>query len=261
VNGEYAVAIERLRPLVSIEAVGTRGAVLITAARRYYAACLYALRQEAEARATLERMLREDPDARLDQTQYDTRFVRLFELLLREMQPELDRLRTERVLSREQAETRRAAREALMRELLTHATVDDRAPRELMWVPFGVGQIANGQRVVGAVFLVTELVLVASTVATYFAHQAVTPADGTLEGVEEFTQAQTAQALEITNWVSAGLLGAVAIAGIVHANVTWQPERRRIVPRPMPPEFQGVRIMAGAAPDGTGASVGLRLRF
>jgi hypothetical protein len=29
----------------------------------------------------------------------------------------------------------------------------------------------------------------------------------------------------------------------------------------MPPEMQGVRIMAGAAPDGTGASVGLHLRF
>ncbi len=261
VNGEYDVARDYLHPLVDIANPSARLAPLVTAARRYDAACLFAQRQEDAARAVLERMLRDDPDARLDQTQYDNRFVRFFNLLLRDLQPELERIRTERVLTRQQAEERRAARESLLRDLLTHEVQVERVPRELTFVPFGVGQFANGQRATGVFFLSAELVFTAACLTTFAWHQSIYPAGGSYNA-DEFSRAQLAQGLQITNWISAGLLVTTVVAGVVQANVTWQPVRRRVVvPRPMPPELDGVRLMAGTSPDGTGAGATLRLTF
>lgn len=236
-----------------------RVVALVTAARRYYAACLYAQHQEAAAREMLIQMLRDDPLARLDQTQYDPRFTRSFDLLQRELQPELDRMLTERVLAREQAEATRRAHEALMRELISHEAEIERVPRELMWVPFGVGQFANGQRGLGAVFLALEAALTVTCATTFALHQSIYPPGGSF-ALDDYSQAQLAYSLQLTNWISTGLLGAVIIGGVVQAQIAWQPIRRRtVVPRPVPRELEGARLMAGASSDG--ATLTLRLTF
>lgn len=259
VNGEYDDARERLRPLVNIVAPTPRVSAIVTAARRYYAACLYAQRQEDQARAMLEQMLRDDPFARLDPTQYETRFVRFFELLQRDLQPELDTIITERVHTRDQIEARRRANEALMFELVSHESEIERVPRELMFAPFGVGQFANGQRALGVVFLTLETVLTATCLTTFALHQAAYPLNGRFN-LDQVSEARYAQGLELTNWISAGLLGAAVIGGVIQANVAWQPLRRRVVvPRPVPHELEGAHLVAGASPDG--ATVGLRLTF
>ena len=259
VNGEYDDARERLRPLVNIVAPTPRVSAIVTAARRYYAACLYAQRQEDQARAMIDQMLRDDPLARLDPTQYEARFVRFFDLRLRELQPELDTIITERVHTRDQIEARRRANEALMFELISHESEIERVPRELMFVPFGVGQFANGQRALGIVFLSAEALLTAACLTTFAVHQSVYPANGQFN-LDQVTDARLAQGLEIGNWISAGLLGAAVIGGVIQANVAWQPVRRRVVlPRPVPHELEGAHLVAGASPDG--ATVGVRLTF
>jgi hypothetical protein len=81
-------------------------------------------------------------------------------------------------------------------------------PRELMFVPFGVGQFANGQRGLGAVFLALEAALTVTCATTFALHQSIYPTNGRF-GLDDFSQAQLAQGLELTNWISTGLLGAM----------------------------------------------------
>ena len=238
---------------------------MVTSARKYYAACLYAQRQEMAAREVLVQMLRDDPDARVDQP-FDSGFVLFFAQVLHDMQPEIERIRTERVLSRRETEARRLAREQLLRSLAaTEARVDE-VPFYLTLIPFGVGQFANRQTALGVVFAVTEGLLTATCVATFFAHQSIYP--DYPEGVagryqrEDFATAQLAYGLEWANWISAGLLTATVIAGAIQAGVAWQPTRRTSpMPRPLPPELQNFRLMAGPLGDGSGGGATLRLTF
>ncbi len=262
-------ALAQFRAFLALDPQKPAEAVLLSAARKYYAACLFALSREAEAREALQQLLRDDPDARLDQSQFDRAFSLLFDQVLREMQPEIERLRTARVLSREQAEARRTAREQLVRRLVTTEVREERVPRYLMWFPFGIGQFATGQNVAGGLFLGAELLLLATTVTTLAWHSQFYPSaqGGTFRGPEEslFQQAQLAQGLEITNWVSASALFLVAVAGVAHANVTYRAVlQRTVVPRPMPQELEGARLVAGVggvAGDPRGATLTLRLTF
>ncbi len=265
INGEIPAAMEHLQRVIGLHAPTSRAVVLVTAARRYYAACLFAQRRVDEARDVLRQMLRDDPDAHIDQSQYDRRFVAFLEELYSAMQPELNQLRRERVLTQQQAEERREAREALMRDLLTHETQVERVPRELTFVPFGAGQFANGQTALGIVFLSVETLLTVTCVTTFAWQQAIRPASGQYYP-DEIPQYNVDRALSYTNWASAGVLAAVMISGVIQANVAWQPVRRRtVVPRPMPPELQGARLMVsaspGPSPDGTGLGATLRLTF
>jgi hypothetical protein len=260
-NGEYSRALPVLRALADQEVTTSRQAVLVTAARKYHAACLFAQQQEGIARAELTRMLRDDPDATLDQAQFEPAFLRLFEAVQRDMQPELQRIRTQRVVSREQAEAARRSTEALARHLLTRERQMIEVPRSMMWVPFGVGQFMSGNNGLGVFFLTSELLLMGACAATLIAHQSIYPANGRYD-FEAFDDARLAQGLEIANWVSAGILGAVIVAGMIEANVSYRPMRgTREVPRPLPPELEGFRIAVSSSSDGSGAVGTLRLTF
>lgn len=146
-----------------------------------------------------------------------------------------------------------------MRELISHEAEIERVPRELMWVPFGVGQFANGQRGLGAVFLALEAALTVTCATTFALHQSIYPPGGSF-ALDDYSQAQLAYSLQLTNWISTGLLGAVILGGVIQAQIAWQPVRRRtVVPRPVPRELEGARLMAGASSDG--ATLTLRLTF
>jgi hypothetical protein len=122
-----------------------------------------------------------------------------------------------------------------------------------------VGQFANGQRGLGAVFLALEAALTVTCATTFALHQSIYPTNGRF-GLDDFSQAQLAQGLELTNWISTGLLGAMIIGGVIQSNVAWQPVRRRtVVPRPVPRELEGIRLGAGASSEG--ATLTLRLTF
>ena len=250
INGEYAVAARALRVLADRDLPEPRAAPIVTSARKYYAACLFAQGQEPEARAVLSRMLRDDPDARLDQVQFEAGFHRLFENVLRELQPELEQIRARRVLERQRAETARAARrEAAMRIFTTEQRVST-VPRALTLLPFGVGQFINGQRGLGVFFLVTEVALVAGSVATWAVHTSLYPNDPLLGPgvfIENSDRGDLSEAMRISNYVSLGLLGGTMIVGVALAFFAWQPYRPiGTVPRPLPRELEGVQISLGA---------------
>lgn len=266
IAGNCGGAQPTLRAFITrLDVHNPREAALVTTARKYHAACLYAQRQEVEAREVLTQMLRDDPDARVDQP-FDSGFVLFFAQVLHDMQDEIEQIRTTRVLSRRDVEARRVARELLLRSLAaTESRIDD-VPRILTFIPFGAGQFANGQNALGIFFAVTQGLLTATCVTTFLVHGSIYPyhpgvPSGRYAG-DEFATAQLAYGLELANWVSAGLLVGAVIAGVAQANIAWQPTRRIApVQRPLPHELQNFRLMAGPLGDGSGAGATLRLTF
>ncbi len=260
--GNCAAAQPTFRAFITrLDVNNPREAALVTTARKYHAACLYAQRNEAEARDVLARMLRDDPDARVDQP-FDPGFVLFFAQILHDMQGELEQVRTDRVLSRRDAEARRVAREQLLRSLAATESRVDEVPHLLMAVPFGVGQFANGQTALGVIFLSTEAVLTLACLGTFIAHQVVYPYETAGVYRANFADREVAYSLEVANWAAASALVGTMAAGIIQAFVAYQPTRRITpVPRRLPPELEHFRLAAGPLGEGAGAGATLRLTF
>lgn len=242
-NAEYERAAAALRPLAEASAPSARLRAILPSVRKVYAAALFASRHEGQARAQIETLLREDPSARVDPAQYEAGFVRLFDDTARALRPELDRLVTERVTTANRMEFQRASRQRLAQELLTTELRVERSPRWLAFVPFGVGQFVNHQPIAGGLFLGFETAFVAASVVSLVVHQSlVAPQGVTLRGPENSDRATLATQMEALNYVSLGLLAATVIAGVIHANVQWVPERVRRQRRPLPRELDGVEV-------------------
>jgi hypothetical protein len=261
INGEYTQAVERLRPLAELDVSTPRMTAIVTTARKFLAASLFSQQQTQQARTMLSRMLRDDPDARLDQTQFEPQFVRLFDTVLREMQSEIEQVRISRYVTREQTEARRVARERLLYEVLSTESVTQDVPRALMWIPFGVGQFANGQRGLGIFFLTAETVFSAACLTTFVVYQNLYPSAGVFY-LDQYTTGETAKAVLVANWASAGLLFTFAVAGVVQANMVWEPVRvGRTVPRPIPAPLEGVHLAVWPTVNSSGAGAMLHLTF
>lgn len=260
VNGDYPRAA---RDLVALLARGDSAAVRTVrpVARKYLAASYFALRREADAHQVIVDLLEEDPTARLDPVQFEAAFVRLYDNVVQQMRPTLDRILSERSLAQRQTEVERANRQRLITQFLDTEARVQLVPRWQMFVPFGVGQFANGQSSTGAIFLSLESIFIAGSVAAAIVDQTlaspIRPA-GQWDPTDtvDSERAALAGTMRVLNWTSLALFTATAIVGIIHANVTYAPTRvLDRGPRPLPPALQGLQI--SALPGGAGASLTL----
>lgn len=257
INGEYARATRELEELVGRPST-PQLAVLRPAARKYLAASLFAERHEPEARAEIATLLREDPRARLDPASFEARFVRLYEDVVRSMEPELDRLLLDRAQARRLEENTRDARRALALELLGSEARVEVVPRWQTFVPFGVGQFANRQTGLGALFLSLEATFLLGSVATAIVDQSVqsttTQAGVFVQDTDGDRRANIAFAMRVMNWTLLSAFVATTAIGIWQANDAYVPQRViNRVPRPLPPGLQGLQF--SAHPGGFGASL------
>lgn len=93
------------------------------------------------------------------------------------------------------------------------------APIILRLLPLGIGQFANGDPVFGGIFLGSELVLVGLNIAT-----AVSQGKTCNARNEQCTDIGKETGLFVTQNISAGLIIAVAVFGVVDA-IVWSPAR------------------------------------
>lgn len=93
------------------------------------------------------------------------------------------------------------------------------APIILRLLPLGIGQFANGDPVFGGIFLGSELVLVGLNIATALSQGKTCNARN-----EQCTDIGKETGLFVTQNISAGLIIAVAVFGIVDA-ILWSPAR------------------------------------
>lgn len=257
-EGEYSVAITRLQALLGRQTL--ERSRLLEAVRSYLGASLFLTDREEDAAREFERVLRDNPDARLDALLFAPPVVQLFERTRERLGPELARIRESRQQALLAERQRRAARRRLMLEALGRETVALQVPRWLMFVPAGVGQFANGDTGLGWFFAIAESASLAAGLTGYTLGVIGFPQRGALHTLDDARLGQYT-ALQALNVVGFGLFAVTSIAGILQAHLAYRPERREVRTRPVPPELRGLQLSRTAPHQIRAGAMGLSLSF
>lgn len=245
---QYDEADARFRAMLDPKSGTLRDRALLAQARMLWGAVLYAKGKKGEAEALFERLLLDDPSFDPDPLSYPTDVINAFidtraniRELLRATAQEAARREADR-RAREEADKRREAdRIATLERLAREESVVETHSRLIALVPFGAGQFQNGQKTLGWFFLSSELAFVAVggvAVPVYF--------DQLRRASEAYSNRDSALAqryldsASTTRYVNLGAYGAfalTAIVGVVHAQLTFVPQRRETRPRENPPRL------------------------
>jgi hypothetical protein len=246
---KYDDAEARLRALLDPHSGTLKDADSIADARMYLGASLLAHGKKADAEAVFEQLLRDKPDYQPDSLRVTLQAIDALIDVRSRMREELATILAERVRqaqeekARVEAERQRAAmRLAMLEKLASEETLVHVNSRWLALVPFGVGQFQNGQTALGWTFLAGQSLLIVGSVisqvvTTYNVNQmndAIHSGSSTAIGYHDRAEA----AFVATDLFTAGF-AIVALAGIIHAEVTFVPEHVEIRPRPLPPPALG----------------------
>jgi tetratricopeptide (TPR) repeat protein len=240
--------------------------------RPLYAASLIAIGRVEEADRVIAVILREEPTYRPEPGLFPQQVTDRFIAVRAQLRDELETLareRMERERKRQQALQQARAAEAQriveLERLAAQETVVVERSRWIALVPFGVGQFQNDADGLGWFFAISEALAVAGSIAsaavafdfaavdcrTYVDPDTGEQADcGELES--SFTVART------VNWVSFGSAIALALAGIIEAQISFVPQTTSTRKRELPPK---VRVTPQVEATDTGAALGIQVRF
>ncbi len=237
--GDYAQASKLLSALVEagrFDSLQTRAE-----AYRLLGLSLFYQGRKGEAYSAFLEYLYIDPDAELDPFYVPPAAVSFFEQVKKEAEPRLAPLREQKRAERE-AQQRAAAEEAerrRQRELEDERkrlaqmspSIERRVVEHQFWVtmlPFGLGQLQNGDRALGIFFATSELITGAASAGSAVLIEGLRDnATGRFDNRGPGTTPyQTAQRLDVVKWVGAGLFYALWVAGAIHAAVNYKAEER-----------------------------------
>ena len=269
---KYDEAEARLRALLDPRGGTLKDADNIADARMYLGATLLAQGKKSDAEAIFEQLLRDKPDYQPDSLRVtlqasdaliDVR-ARMREELAARMAEKVRQAQEER--AKVEGERQRAAmRLAMLEKLASEETVARHNSRWLALLPFGVGQFQNGQTTAGWVLLTSESLLVVGSVVgqalTLYnegqMNDALRGGNGTAPGYH----ARAEDAYVAGNIFTAGF-ALVAVTGILHAQITFVPERVEVRPRALPPLSLAPMLLPLSGREGAeGAIFGVRGSF
>lgn len=254
-SGQYEEAHEQFSRLLEpslppcdggpIAACRLTDADLIERTRVLDAASLIALKRPALADAQIENVLRQNPAYAPSPALFPQEVVdRVTEVRgrLREALEKLAEQQAHEALKRRLAEQQaREAQEKWIADVQRLAGQEARVEINSRWlamVPLGVGQYQNGDTRLGVLFTTSELLLGAASlvsgviVQNYYAQFDPTRAcDETCYATLNRDKATAAR----VNQISFSGLMAVALAGIVQAQIAFVPEKVTPLSRPVPP--------------------------
>ncbi|HEX4448783.1 MAG TPA: hypothetical protein VH044_18700 [Polyangiaceae bacterium] len=242
---KYGDAEARLRALLDPGAGTLKDPDTIADARMYLGASLLAEGKKADAATVFEQLLRDKPDYQPDPLRVTLQATdalidarsRLREELAATMAEKV-RLAQEEKAKIEVERQKAAQRLAMLEKLASEETLTERHSRWLALIPFGVGQFQNGQTALGIGFLVVESLAVIGNVVSQVillynenqTNDAVRTGNATAAGYHA-----RAQDAYVAGDLFAAGFAVAAIAGIVHAQLTFVPERIEVRQRPLPP--------------------------
>jgi hypothetical protein len=257
---------------------------IVRLVRGYYAIALQSTGKNEAAKEQFRAILRDNPTFSPSPAIYPIKTIDLFNEVKKEGQAaEIERIRQQQARDAAAKEAQRKY-DAYVAELEKRASVEERVVERSRWfaaVPLGIGQFYNDDIGLGVLFASIEVSAIAVAIATGALHadQAASRRSYTAEDKEDFdtlgfgTEPQVTsraaretrlEELQIANNVSMGVLAVALVAGFIEAQVSFQAEERRTVPRalppkpPKPPPSVDVTGVPGA-PGATG--LGLQLTF
>jgi tetratricopeptide (TPR) repeat protein len=245
----YEDAEKRLRRLVDAKEGAMKDEDTLADARMYLGAVLLAEGKKDQASAVFERLLLDKPDYQPDPLRValaaldavaDAR-LRLRDKLVA-IAAEKGRKAFEEKAKIDAEKEKAAARLATLETLAAEEVIAERHTRWEALLPFGVGQFKNGQPALGWSLLTTESLLAVGSaiglgVALYdqaLAYQAFENGDASPPGyTARAYEGRATDAARVGDVLALGF-AAVALGGVVQAQLAFVPERIRIDARPRP---------------------------
>jgi hypothetical protein len=268
--GRYGECVAEFRILLGGGERKLEQVDVVERARVYYAACLIAAGKQGEAEDQFRQAIRSNPLMRPpDRMVFPEEVINTFFEIQDQMRVQITQAEEERIRkAREAAElaSRRAAAErARVRRLEEYArqeVIVTKNRRSFAMVPFGVGQFQNRDEALGWLFFGTELALAGTALGALIIELELNAQadDSPPPDPVELNRAQSNahQVLVLSSW---GFI-AVAVAGIVQAQIAFEPEFRELKRRPLPknvrPEPER-EVSLSAAPLSLPGGVGIGL--
>lgn len=236
--GDYARASQMLSALV--EAGRFETPALRAEAYRLLGLSLFYQGRKGESYSAFLEYLYLDPDAELDPFYVPPGAVSFFETVKKEAAGKLAPIRAQKrgelearkKAAAEEAERRRQKeREDERERLLTlQPSVERRVVQREFWVsmmPFGIGQLQNGDRSLGIGLAVAEVIAGASSAGSALLIEELRDSStGKFDNRGKASPYVLAQRLNVVKWVGAALFYALWAGGAVHAALRYQPEQQ-----------------------------------
>lgn len=236
--GDYAEASKLLTRLV--ESARFESPALRAEAYRLLGLSLFYQGRKGEAYSAFLELLYLDPDVELDPFYVPPAAVSFFEQVKRDAEPRLAPIRAQKraeqeaqkLAAAEEAERRRQRELEAERERLLQLQpqVERRVVQHEFWVtlmPFGIGQIQNGDRTLGITLATAEVIAgAASAGSALLIEQLRDNSTGRFNAVGQGNAYHRAQNLNIVKWVGAAVFYALWAGGAVHAAIRYRAEEQ-----------------------------------
>jgi len=237
--GDYPQASKLLSALVEVGRF--ESASLRAEAYRLLGLSLFYQGRKGEAYSAFLEYLYLDPDAQLDPFYVPPAAVSFFDQVKKEAEPKLAPIRAQKRAEQEarqkaateEAERRRQRELEEERRRLQQLTppVERRVVQHEFWVsmmPFGIGQLQNGDRTLGMVMATAQVIAGASSAGSALLIEELRDSStGRFSNTGPgSTPYRTAERLNVVKWVGAGIFYALWAAGAIHAAIRFQPEEQ-----------------------------------
>jgi hypothetical protein len=271
-------------PDLSPQGCRVTDATIVRLVRGYYAIALQSTGKNEAAKEQFRAILKDNPTFSPSPAIYPIKTIDLFNEVKKEGQAaEIERIRQQQAKEAAAKEAQRKY-DAYVAELEKRASNEEHVVERSRWfaaVPLGLGQFYNDDIGLGVLFASIEVSAIAVAIATGALHadqiatrrsldnddmedyRRIFPSGDDLN-VEDPTLETRLDQLRIANNVSMGVLAATLIAGFIEAQVSFEPEKRRTVPRALPPKppKPAPSVDLTGVPGAPGATgLGLQLTF
>ena len=186
--------------------------------------------REAEAHRAFLELLFLDPDTELDPFYVPPRIIEFFDREKKELEPQIAPLRAQRRAEKEarrraleEEAKRRQAEEERRRQESVRPRVERTVVQHEFWVsllPFGLGQLQNGDRSLGYTLATLEVVFGAASVGSALLIEALR--DQSTQKFAAGSDYQIAHRLQIVKWVGAAAFYSLWAFGAIHAAVNYK---------------------------------------
>ncbi len=279
VKKDYVEASARFEAMLDPKKGTLTTPELITAATFCYGAVKFAQEKKGEAHALWEKVILGTAGQwRPDPLQYSTSVLNEF---LNQVDAENSAIKLQQARqAQEEAERRRREAEEKLKlvqhvkdleALASEETVVSPHSRLAAMLPFGIGQFQNGKNTLGWFFLLTESAAMLTTFVLFGPYRY--NLDQYYSVISDPQRSEPSQRADLANqyalvaqdirtadFILLGAFGALALTGIIEAQINFVPERTFTRQRKLPPTKR-VTLLPSFAPLPNGAEIGFFGRF